>query len=147
MQSISPLARPFLARNLPLRVSTSFCAFCMVIALFAALLSTAAAAPGEIKHVVVFWLKQPGDAAARAQLIRASQNFHGLPGIVRVEVGRGLAVRRPGIEKSFDLCAIFTFRNQAALNRFQDSPEHRRAVETVLKPLVQRYAVYNFAPE
>lgn len=143
MQPISSLARPLHQRNPSVRVSPFFCVVGVCAALLGPAISTSAATTGEVRHVVIFWLKRPGNAADRAQVARASESFRQLPGVEGVKVGRGAVVRRPGIEESFDLCAIFTFRNQAALKRFQASPEHRRIVEKVLKPLVQRYSVFD----
>ena len=94
---------------------------------------------------MIFWLKRPGNASDRAQLAHASESFRSIPGVLRVDVGRALPVRRPGIEQAFDLGVVFTFRNQAALDRFEADPRHQHAVQTVLKPLVRRYSVFNLA--
>ena len=41
-----------------------------------------------IEHVVVCWLKSPGDPCARQELITASESFVGkIPGLTRVAVG------------------------------------------------------------
>jgi hypothetical protein len=101
------------------------------------------AAPGQVNHVVVFWMKNPQSTADRAAIARASRSFRSLPGVVRVEVGRPLPVRRPGIEQSFDLSVIITFRDRTALARFASDPRHTNAVRSVLKPLVKRYIVFD----
>ncbi|MEP6823042.1 MAG: Dabb family protein [Chthoniobacterales bacterium] len=147
MQSIFPLARPLHPRDLSVRDPSLSSVFFPHATLLAPTISVPAVTNGEIKHVVVFWLKRPGNANERAPGARASESFRRLPGITHAEGGRGLPARRPGIEQSFDLCAIFTFRNRAELERFDASPDRRRAVETVLKPLVQRYTVSNSALE
>lgn len=93
--------------------------------------------------MVIFWLKRPGNAADRAALVRASEGFRTLPGVVRVQVGSGMPVRRPKIERGFDVCAVFTFASETALARFERHPQHKSAVDSVLKPLVRRYLVFN----
>ena len=98
---------------------------------------------GNVTHVVIFWLKRPGNVGDRALLARASEKFRKMPGILRVEVGNALPVRRAGIEQPFDLCVVFTFANQAALEGFDKDPQHAAAVRTVLKPLVKRFIVFN----
>lgn len=103
-----------------------------------------AQAAGEIQHVVVFWLKRPQNSEDRAKVARASKELGALAGVLRVEVGDALPVRRPKLEQAFDMCAVFTFRDRAALKRYAESPEHRAVVESVLKPLVQRYVVFDF---
>lgn len=102
-----------------------------------------AARPETVTHVVVFWLKRPGNVEDRVALRRASEKFRRLPGVMRVETGRGMPVARTGLEQAFDLCVVFTFANEAALRRFQAHPEHAAAVRNVLKPLVRRHIVFN----
>jgi hypothetical protein len=145
MDSKSSSARPWTAPEISLRLRIlSGLALC-----FAFLLSPtpAAAARGEIHHVVIFWLKHPGNAQDLVHLTRASEKFRTLPGVLRVETGRALPVRRTGIEQPFDLCVIFTFQDRAALKRFEVDPRHLAAVKSVLQPLVKRYAVYNSEAE
>ncbi len=108
--------------------------------------SFAAAAPapsGEVTHVVIFWLKDPQNRADREAIARACRELGRLPGVVRVEVGNAMPVVREGIEQEFDMSAIFTLRDRAALAEYQKSPEHTAAVRDVLKPLVKRYVVFD----
>lgn len=130
-------------RKCTLRGSINCVVFALVVCCCSQPLPAIAARPGEVQHVVIFWLKRPQNATDRAALAGASDKFRALPGVVRVEVGNGMPIRRPGIEQSFDMCVVFTFRNRAALERFEAGPEHRAAVESILKPLVKRYIVFN----
>lgn len=81
--------------------------------------------------------------ADRAAIARASEKFREMPGVVSVEVGDALPVRRSGIEERFDLSVVFTFQDRAALERFEKDPRHAAAVKSLLKPLVKRYVVFN----
>jgi hypothetical protein len=130
-------------RKFQLRRLRKLAAAALAAAMVLLLSAATQAAPGEVSHVVVFWLKNPQNTAARAALARASKSFRTLPGVVRVEVGRPMPVRRPQVEQSFDLAVIFTFRNPTALERFAADPRHTAAVTKVLKPLVKRYEVFN----
>ena len=103
----------------------------------------AAAGSGHVTHVVILWLKRPDNPADRNAIARASKSFREMPGVVNIEVGNSLPVRRSGIEERFDLSIVFTFRNQAALERFEKDPRHTAARNAVLKPLVKRYVVFN----
>lgn len=105
----------------------------------------AADAPQQITHTVIFWLKRPGNAGDRAAVIDASRELATLPGVVRVQAGEALPVRRPGVEQEFDVAAVFTFRDRASLRAFQADPRHVAAVQGVLKPLVRRYSVFDAA--
>lgn len=102
-----------------------------------------AAGSGRVTHVVIFWLKRPDDKRDRTALARASESFRTMPGVVSVEVGNGLPVKRAGIEQRFDLSVVFTFENRAALQRFEKDPRHAAAIKSVLRPVVKRFVVFN----
>ncbi len=143
MHLFSPRPHPF-PRRKPRRWGVCRGAVAAVAAILLVLTpSLSHAAQGQVSHVVVFWLKNPQSSADRAALSRASKSFRSLPGVARVEVGRPLPVRRPGIEQSFDLAVILTFRDRAALARFASDPRHTAAVRSVLKPLVKRFIVFD----
>ncbi len=119
------------------------CILLLAVAMFLLLPSDASAArTGEVNHVVIFWLKHPERAADRAALTRASESFRQIPGLVRVDVGNALPVRRK-VEQRFDMCVVFSFKNEQALRRFEADPKHTAAVASVLRPLVKRYIVFN----
>lgn len=101
-------------------------------------------APRQIQHVVVAWLKEPGNAEHRRQLIEASRALASIPGVVRVSAGEPLPKRRPVEDDSYDVAVVFTFADRAALDAYQVHPEHLRAIEQVLRPLVRRIVVYDF---
>ena len=50
--------------------------------------------PGTVTHVVICYLKQPGDPAARQKLIDASKEFRQIPGVQDVRVGKVLPSTR-----------------------------------------------------
>lgn len=97
----------------------------------------------KVTHVVIIWLKRPHNAGDQAALIHASREFRGMNGVLRVEAGPALPVTGPGLEQSFDLLVVFTFRDQRALREFEKDPRHLRAIHQVLQPLVKHYVVYN----
>jgi len=130
-------------RNFSLRWVRRVAAGCLLAMMLLSPCGAAATGSGRITHVVIFWLKHPENVADRAALVRASASFRDMPGILSVEIGRALPVRRPGIEQRFDLSVVFTFQNQAALRQFENNPRHTAAVASVLKPLVKRYVVFN----
>jgi Stress responsive A/B Barrel Domain len=123
-------------------------ALVLIVFLGAALHPVALHAAGpRIAHVVVIWLKRPGNVRDERALIRASKEFERIRGVIRVEAGPGLAVGRPGIDQSFDVGVVMIFKNRKAMKRFADDPRHLLAVRTVLKPTAARYIVYNFPIE
>ena len=101
-------------------------------------------APATVHHVVVCWLKEPGNEIARAQLIGTSLGFKDLPGVVDVHAGGPLPSDRPVVDDSFDVAITMTFRDEAALRAYENHPAHKKAVEAVIKPLVARFVIYDF---
>ena len=104
----------------------------------------AAVAPAGVQHVVVLWLKRPGDAADRAALIEASRRFLAIAGVQSVRVGPPLPSERPIVDDSFDVALVMGFADAAALERYQADPAHEAATREVLLPLVERLVVYDF---
>jgi hypothetical protein len=98
-----------------------------------------------VTHVVLLWLKHPDRSADRAQLIRAAHSLRMIPGVMRVEAGRTVPALALGVDRSFDLAVVITFRDRAALYRYQKDPRHLEAMRRYLRPLVRRYEVYNLS--
>ncbi len=96
-----------------------------------------------LTHVVLMWLKHPERGADRLQLIRAAHSLRMIPGVLRVEAGRVVPTLAPGVDRSFDLGVVITFRDRAALQRYENDPRHLEAMRRYLRPLVRRYEVYN----
>ena len=93
------------------------------------------------------WLKRPGNLDDANALIRATHQFRRIRGVTDIQVGRGMAPQREGIDQSFDICAVIRFKDADALQRFNTDKRHVQAIEMFLKPLVRRFIVYNFTTE
>ena len=102
---------------------------------------------GQVTHVMLSWLKRPGNVDDRNVLMRGLRTLRRVRGVNDVRVGRPLPVDPPGLEQSFDLGVVVIFRDREALEKFEHDPRRRRALDTILEPLVRRYTVYNFANE
>src|SRR5687768_4067029 len=68
---------------------------------------------GQITHIVLLWLKQPGDAAAIEKIIRTSREFANIPGVVSIRAGRPLPSTRPVVDSTFDVGLSMTFTDAA----------------------------------
>jgi hypothetical protein len=100
--------------------------------------------PGpNVTHVVLMWLKHPERAEDRAELIRAARSLRLIPGVLRVETGRVVPPIGAQTPRDFDLGVAVTFRDRAALDRYEKDPRHSVAMQRYLHPLVRRYEVYN----
>ena len=99
---------------------------------------------GQVEHVVVVWLKEPGNATQRRQLIERSKTFTQIPGVLRVTAGTVLPTTRPTVDSSFDVAVVFTFASEQALREYEQHPIHKRAVQELLAPLSSKVAIYDF---
>ena len=96
-----------------------------------------------IQHVVLVWLKEPGDAEARRALIEAGRGLASIPEVLDVRVGEPLASERDVVDDSFDVGMVMSFATPAGLDAYDAHPDHVRAVREVLEPLAARVVVYD----
>ena len=107
----------------------------------------AATRSGQITHVMLFWLKRPGNVDDQNFLRRALRTLRRARGVNDVRVGRPMLVDRPSEEQSFDLGVVMTFRDRQALEKFERDQRREQAIDAMLRPLVRQYTVYNFVNE
>lgn len=102
----------------------------------------------RVHHVAVVWLKQAGDEAVRRQYIEASKPLARLPGVLSYEVGTLAKISRgranAAVDESYDLAISSSYESQQAFEDFLKNPEYLRVAQQELKPLVDRYRVYDF---
>lgn len=101
----------------------------------------------HIVHVVLVWLKEPGNPDHRARITEATRRFSEIPGVDEVRVGEPLPSERPTVDDSFDVGLYMTFRSEDALKNYLAHPEHKAAQRVILQPLVRKAVVYDFADE
>lgn len=97
-----------------------------------------------INHVIIAWLKEPGNAMARRRFIEVTKSFSRLPGVVTNQAGKVLISDRAIVDSSFDVAAVITFESKQALSNYLQHPVHKKALEQVLQPLVKKIVVYDF---
>lgn len=102
------------------------------------------AGPGVVHHLVICWLKEPGNAERRQQLIDASNTFRAIPGVLRVSAGRVLPSERPVVDSSYDVAVEIVLKDAAALERYLRDPRHVQAGREVLTPLTAKVVIYDF---
>ena len=130
---------------LRMRVVIFLC--CSALSLTSTSAQAAAPRSGYVTHVMLFWLKRPGNMDDQNFLLRALRTLRRARGVTEVRVGRALSVDRPGLEQSFDLGVVMTFRDREALEKFQRDQQRDQAIDAMLRPLVRQYTVYNFVNE
>lgn len=117
---------------------------CFVLCACLSLAAQASDASETVEHVVVIWLKSPGDPEARQRVITASQVLASIPGVVSLKAGTMLPSERPVVDSSFDVALSVTFTDLQAMQDYLRHPAHVRLVEKTLKPLVEKIRVYDY---
>jgi len=120
---------------------------CSLFFVYCALPWMAPANAGEnragLHHVVLMWLKQPGDAEAKRNITAASYSFADIPGVLSVRVGDSVASERDTVDDSFDLGIIVGFPNKEAMQHYLGHPAHKKIVHDIIQPLVRKIIVYD----
>src|SRR5205085_2548739 len=120
---------------------------CTALSFVSAGAQAAAARSGQVTHVMLFWLKRPGNVDDQNFLRRGLRTLRRARGINDMRVGRPLPVDRQDVEQSFDLGVVITFCDRQALEKFERDQRREQALDAMLRPLVRRYTVYNFVNE
>ncbi len=111
------------------------------------LISCATIAPpatsGTVDHVVLLWLKRPGNAADRQAIRTASADLRTIPGIKFLDSGTPLASDRPIVDDSFDVGLTMRFDSVQALRAYETHPLHVKQKTEVLLPLSKKVLVYD----
>ncbi len=98
----------------------------------------------KVSHVVLVWLKEPGNIAMRKQFIEASSALNNLPGVLNRHVGMVIQSDKQIIDDTFDIAVTVTLKDKQALQAYMNNPTHKQIIEKKLKPLVNRIVVYDF---
>lgn len=99
---------------------------------------------GRVSHVVLVWLKQPGNEKMRHDFVSASRQLGALPGVINRHVGIVMQSDRAIVDDTFDVAVTVTFENEAALRAYMQHPRHKKILEEKIKPMVNRVVAYNF---
>ncbi|MDX8391660.1 MAG: Dabb family protein [Mariprofundaceae bacterium] len=117
-----------------------FLCFSLNASMFASL---AAAETSNVHHVVLLWLKEPGNLQAIHKITAVSHSFAAIPGVLSVKIGTGMQSERAIVDDSFDIGMIFTFANRQAMHAYLNHPVHKRSVDHMIQPLVRKIIVYD----
>lgn len=100
------------------------------------------AKPGSVDHVVLVWLKRPGNEQDKQTLIKLGRELRAIPGIKFLDSGTALPSDRPIVDDSFDIGYVMRFDSPAALNAYAVHPVHVKAKDELLR-LSRRILVYD----
>ncbi|MCK5945254.1 MAG: Dabb family protein [Planctomycetes bacterium] len=100
---------------------------------------TAPAAPGDVDHLVLLWLKQPHDERALRRLEQDGRAFVGrIPGLTHVSLGRAWIDDEALQDSPYDVAFAMNFVDLAALQAYEQHPQHPAAVTELLQPHADR---------
>jgi len=102
--------------------------------------------PGVI-HTVLVWLKEPGNAEHRQQIIEGSKRLEEIPGILELRVGQVVESEREVVDDGFDVALYMRFASIEDMNAYLVHPEHVKTVKEVFVPIMDRYRVHDFTDE
>ena len=97
-----------------------------------------------LEHVVVVWLKEPGNTTHRQTVLDASEVLRTIPGVRSLKSGTVIASERAIVDSSFDVAVIVSFDNRADMDAYLVHPLHVQLVNDTLKPLVAKIRVFDF---
>ncbi len=101
----------------------------------------------KITHVVMVWLKLPGNEQQRSAFIKASKQLNDLPGIINRHVGVVVPSNRGIVDDTFDVAVSVTLENQDALTAYLNNPKHQKILNEKIKPLINRIVAYDFVSQ
>ena len=102
-------------------MNPNFSSLCLIAVL---LLSACSSCPlgnkvtadGKIEHIVLVWLKRPGNAEDRATLVATAKKFQAeVSEIQHLSVGTAVASDRDIVDDSFDVGFVMRFADKATL--------------------------------
>lgn len=98
----------------------------------------------HLTHVVMVWLKEPGNIKQREAFIKASKQLNNLPGIVNRHVGVVVKSDRKIVDDTFDVAVTVTLESEQALKNYLNDSRHKKILHDKIKPLINRIVVYDF---
>jgi hypothetical protein len=103
---------------------------------------------GKVEHIVLAWLKKPGNKADQARVIAAAKSLKAdIKEVKSLAVGRALPSDRDVVDDSFDVALVMRFNSPADLASYEKNPVHVKAVVDILKPLTAKIVVHDIATE
>lgn len=96
-----------------------------------------------VKHVVLCWLKEPGNHTHKNKLIETSRELTIIPGILDLKVGEAVPSDRPIVDDSFDVGIVMSFADVASMQSYLSHEEHVRRVKAVFAPSCRKIQVYD----
>jgi hypothetical protein len=98
----------------------------------------------RLYHVVLCWLKEPGNQTDRKKIIEVTKLFNDIPEVINARAGEVVMSARDIVDDSYDVGILIVTKNENQLQKYLDHPIHQKAKKDVLVPLVEKILVYDF---
>ncbi len=98
----------------------------------------------RLVHVVLVWLKDPGNADHITQIIDTTREFSSIQGVKEIRVGRSVPSQRLTTDDSFDVGLYMVFSSKKELEAYLVHPKHQEAQRSILRPLARKAVIYDF---
>ncbi len=115
-----------------------------IAAIFAGCAHTQSHDTDTVNHIVLIWLKDPGNPADRQQVIDASLTLRKIPGILEIQANPVIESDRPIVDDSFDVGVHMRFKDLEAMQQFTSHPDHIKAVKNQVMPIADKIVIYDF---
>ncbi len=119
------------------------CLVLITICILSPLGVLSASEKNTITHVVIVWLKQPGNEQVKQQFLKESRKLNDLPGVIYRHSGQVVASERGIVDDTFDVAVTVTLKDKQALKDYLAHPKHKEVLKKI-KPLVNRIVAYDF---
>ena len=97
----------------------------------------------EIHHLVLCWLKDPGNLEHRKQIIEATHSFREIPAVIEANAGTAVPSDRSIVDDSFDVGILVVVKDEKSLSSYLEHPLHQKVKKETLLPLVEKILVYD----
>ncbi len=97
----------------------------------------------QLVHVILLWLKEPGNLEHRRQFIVAGRRFVEIPGVVDLRIGQAVSSNRKIVDDSFDVGLYVIVEDKQALQNYLTHPIHIEAVD-IARPIAKKFLAYDF---
>jgi hypothetical protein len=99
----------------------------------------------RFSHIVIFWT-DPAQPKAADELVAGCEKYlKDIPGILHFHVGKMVGSPRPVVDQSYQVALNVIFPDKQAQDDYQVHPQHLEFVEDIVKRMVAKVRVYDFA--
>ena len=97
-----------------------------------------------LHHVVLCWLKEPGNIEHRERIMEVTRSFREIPSVLDARAGQVIASDRSIVDDSFDVGILIVVPDGRRLKEYLEHPIHQKAKTEILLPIVSKILVYDF---